>query len=272
MAADDAGTGDGPPDILVEGLVVRLGGRDVLRAVDLEVESGSFVGVLGPNGCGKTTLLRCIAGLQAPTRGRVRVMGDDAVALPPAAMARRLAFQAQDHAAALGFTVREAVGMGRLAHRGGAFAGLRSSTDDDAIVALWLDAFDLAALGGRMVESLSGGERQRVTIARALVQAPRILLLDEPTNHLDVRHRFAVLERVRALGLTVVATLHEIEAAARTCDRVVLMHEGAVAADGPPAEVLAPATIERVFGVAADVDRHPVTGEIRIDLRPLRRR
>ena len=265
MMAD--GLGDAGPAVLVEGLVVRLGGRDVLRGVDLRVEPGSLVGVLGPNGCGKTTLLRCIAGLQAPTRGRVRVEGDDASALRPAAMARRLAFQAQDDAAALGFTVREVVGMGRLAHGRGLLAGPGAA--DAAIVARWLDAFDLAALAGRTVESLSGGERQRVAVARALAQEPRVLLLDEPTNHLDVRHRFAVLERVRALGLTMLATLHEVEFAGRACDRLVLMRAGAVVADGAPADVLTPAIIEAVYGIAARVDHHPATGDIRVDLRPL---
>ncbi len=184
-------------------------------------------------------------------------------------MARRLAFQMQDGVAAPGFTVREVVGMGRLAHRRGLLAG--GGVADDAVVARWLAAFDLTALAGRMVEGLSGGERQRVMIARALAQEPQVLLLDEPTNHLDVRHRFAVLERVRTLGLAVLATLHEIEFAARLCDRVVLLHEGAVVADGPPSDVLTPAVVERVYGVAASIDHHPATGQIRVDLQPLRR-
>ncbi|WP_210260906.1 ABC transporter ATP-binding protein [Enterovirga aerilata] len=255
------------PAVVVERLTCRLGDREALSGIDLVVDAGSFVAVLGPNGSGKTTLLRCMAGLQAPSAGHVRIDGDDVSRLAPAVLARRLALQAQDTDAALGFTVREVVGMGRLAHRAGFFAG--ETARDAATIDRCLSALDLTGFAKRPVETLSGGERQRVMIARALAQEPSILLLDEPTNHLDIRHQFSVLRLVRSLGLTVIATLHDVELAGRVADRVVLLREGRVIADGVPPAALSPAVIREVYGVSAVVDRQPGTGQIRIDLQPL---
>lgn len=223
--------------------------------------------MLGPNGSGKTTLLRCLAGLLAPSAGRVLVDGADPHRTPPAALARRVALQAQDAGAALGFTVRDVVAMGRLAHRRSPFAA--AGPEDRAIVADALQRLDLAPLADRPVERLSGGERQRVMIARALAQRPRVLLLDEPTNHLDVHHRFAVLDLVRALGITVVATLHDIELAARWCDRILLLEGGRLQADDAPERALTPERLTRIYRVAAAVDRRPADGRLRIDLSPL---
>ncbi|MBB3265188.1 iron complex transport system ATP-binding protein [Azospirillum sp. OGB3] len=258
---------EGRPAVAVEGLHCRLGGRTVLSDIGFAVPEGAFLGILGPNGCGKTTLLRCLAGLQVPAVGRIRIEGDDPQTLRPAELARRLALQAQDATAALGFTVRDVVAMGRLAHRRSAFAG--AGADDRFIVEDALTRLELSALADRPIEHLSGGERQRVMIARALAQRPRILLLDEPTNHLDIHHRFAVLDLVRGLGITVVATLHDIDLAARWCDRVLLMADGRLQADAAPAEALTPERLTAVYRVAATVDRHPGDGRLRIDLSPL---
>lgn len=256
------------PAVVIEGLACRYGEAEVLRGIDLAVGEGEFVGILGPNGCGKTTLLRAVAGLHAPAAGRVLVMGEDVRGLAPAALALRLAMQAQDSPSVLGYRVRDVVGLGRLAHRTGLFAG--RERDDESIVARSLAALAIEDLSERAVETLSGGERQRVTIARALAQEPHILLLDEPTNHLDIRHRFAVMELVRGLAVTVIATLHDIEFAARICDRLVVLGGGRVAAEGPPEQALTPEVIAGVWNVRAEIDRHPATGQMRIDLQPLR--
>lgn len=256
-----------PPDIAVERLGCRLAGRMVLSDIGFSVTRGEILGILGPNGSGKTTLLRCLAGLQTSSAGRVLIDGDDPRTLRPVELARRLALQAQDATAALGFTVRDVVGMGRLAHRRSPFAG--AGAEDRAIVEDALDRLELSGLAERTVEQLSGGERQRVMIARALAQRPRILLLDEPTNHLDIHHRFAVLDLVRSLGITVVATLHDIELAARWCDRILLLADGRLQADAAPEEALTPDRLTAVYRVAAAVDRRPDDGRLRIDLSPL---
>ncbi|WP_372396494.1 ABC transporter ATP-binding protein [Azospirillum sp. HJ39] len=260
-----------PAAIAVEGLDCRLGGnldgRAVLHQVGFSVPPGILLGILGPNGSGKTTLLRCLAGLQAPSAGRIRIEGEDPRALRPVELARRLALQAQDSTAALGFTVRDVVGMGRLAHRRSAFAG--PGPEDPAIVEDALARLELTALADRPVERLSGGERQRTMVARALAQRPRILLLDEPTNHLDIHHRFALLDLLRGLGITVVATLHDIDLAARWCDRILLMKDGRLLSDAAPDAALTPERLAAVYRVAATVDRHPGNGRLRIDLSPL---
>lgn len=256
-----------PPPIQVEGLFCRFGARAVLRDVSFTITAGEFVGILGPNGCGKTTLLRSIAGLHRPDAGRVLFAGKDVARLAPAELARSLALQAQDESSSLGYGVRDVVGMGRLAHGAGLFSG--GSAADATIVEDCLDRLGLLDFAERAVETLSGGERQRVMIARALAQQPSVLLLDEPTNHLDVRHRFEVMEAVRRLGITVVATLHDIEFAARLCSRILLLAGGRIVAEGPPDEAISPASIEEVWGVSSSIDRHPATGQMRIDLQPI---
>lgn len=255
------------PAIQLAGLWCRRGGNDVLKGIDMEVEAGTVLGVLGPNGCGKSTLLRCIAGLEQPSAGDVSLEGRAVRHLSPSAIARRLALQGQDSDSSLGFSVRDVIGLGRLAHRSSFFAG--ASERDKEIVEQALMRLELTELAERPVETLSGGERQRVVVARALAQEPAILLLDEPTNHLDIQHRFSVLDLVRELGVTVVAVLHDIELAARSCDRIVLMKDGLVVSDGPPALALTPRTLRDVFSVHADVETHPRACRLRIELSPL---
>ncbi|QCI68279.1 ABC transporter ATP-binding protein [Phreatobacter stygius] len=252
--------------VLVEDLWYRRGSRDILREVSLSVAANTILGILGPNGCGKSTLLRCIAGLDRPDRGRVVLAGSDVQTLSPATRARHLALQAQDADAALGFCVRDVVGLGRLARRRGLWHG--EDERDRAVVARALARLDLTDLADRAVESLSGGERQRVLIARALAQEPDILLLDEPMNHLDIQHRFAVLALLRSLGITVLAVFHDIELAGRSCDRILLMKGGRVLADAAPAAALTSEHLMAAFAVDASVDTHPATRQIRVDLRP----
>ena len=252
--------------IEVDRVCASLGGRPVLTDIRLSVGKGEILGVLGPNGCGKSTLLRCIAGLLKPSSGEVRLDGTPVQALKPKHVARLLAFQAQESIAALGFSVRSVVGMGRLPHR----TFFDSDPARDArIVEQSLARLGLAGLAERAVETLSGGERQRVSIARALAQDAAVLVLDEPSNHLDVHHQFAVLDLVRALGLTTVITLHDLRLASRVCDTVALLHDGTVAAAGTPAESLTPAAIRHVYRVGASVSARPDSRELDIRLFPV---
>ena len=241
------------PLLSARDLSVSLGGRSVLTSVGFRVEDGERIALVGPNGSGKTTLLRAIAGL-IPYRGALELRGQDVRQWEPRARAREVALVRQQVGLAVDFTAREIVGLGRAPHLGWTQAlrpGDRSRVDDA------LDALDLGALAGRPVTQLSGGEQQRVLLAQALAQDAPLLLLDEPTAHLDVRHQLDLLARVQTLadhGRTVIAALHDLELAARFADRLWVLADGRLAADGPPADVLTPPLLRRVFGVEADVE------------------
>ncbi|HWH01484.1 MAG TPA: ABC transporter ATP-binding protein [Pilimelia sp.] len=251
-----AGPRQAPVGLRMEGVGWSVGGRRILDEVCLQVRPGEFLGLLGPNGSGKSTLLRCAYRYLRPETGRVQLRDDadddwrDVWAARPRWVAQRLAVVTQDLPVEFDYTVTELVEMGRTPHVGSA-ARLRAG--DTAAVAHAIAAAGVTELRHRMVSTLSGGERQRVLLARALAQQPRLLVLDEPTNHLDVRHQFALLDLVAALGVTVVAALHDLNLAAAYCDRLAVLDGGRLVALGTPAEVLTPALIAQVYGVAARV-------------------
>ena len=233
------------------------GGRAILDGVDIAVTPGERLGIVGPNGSGKSTLLRLLAGIDRPCRGEVMLDGTPMRQLSRRAVARRLAFVEQQAETAERLTVRDAVELGRTPH----LDALRPfGPTDRAIVEAALARVDMTPLAARLWHTLSGGERQRTHIARALAQEPAVLLLDEPTNHLDIRHQIALLALIRRLPVTAVMALHDLNHACLYCDRVLLLRRGRVAALGPPAEVLTPATIRAVFGVEVAVHIDPEDG------------
>ncbi|MCB5182974.1 ABC transporter ATP-binding protein [Streptomyces antimicrobicus] len=232
-------------------------GRTLLHGVDLTAAPGETVAVVGPNGSGKTTLLRCVHGALRPTGGRVLLDGRDAGALSVKERARRVAVVPQDAGGVPGLAVHEVVAMGRSPYKR---FWEPDGRDDAHRVAEALRTVGAAELAGRRFDELSGGERQRALVARALVQDPGLLALDEPTNHLDIRHQLAVLRLVRDLPATVLLVLHDLNLAASFCDRLYVLHEGRVVADGAPAEVLTEALLREVYGVRAHVSPHPTTG------------
>jgi len=241
----------------IEGIVAGYGKAVVLGRegpVSLAFEPGQFTAVVGPNGCGKSTMLRTAAGLHRPRAGRALLGGRDVRTLGRRAVGRALAFVPQSPESPPGATVRELVSLGRHPHL--SWHG-RWRAADGAAVASSLDRCGLGDLADRVVTSLSGGERQRAWVAMALAQAPGVLLLDEPTAALDVRHQLEVLGLVSALcareGLTAVAVLHDLNLAARYADRIVAMRDGSVRADGPASAVLTERTVAEVFGVRAEV-------------------
>lgn len=247
-------------------LYVEAQGETLLAGVDLDVERGEFVGLTGPNGAGKSTLLRTIAGILRPRRGAVRLEGRDLQSMSAREIAARLAFVPQVLPLTHGFTSIEIVLMGRYPH----FGRFQIEGRDDERIAR--DAMRLTGtlrFADRTLDTLSGGERQRVFVARALAQQPRILLLDEPTSNLDLLHQFRVLKLVRQLadgGLTVIAAFHDLNVAARYCDRLVLLGRGRVLARGVPADILTPGTLASALGVRAAVYRDPVTATPAISL------
>lgn len=247
----------------VDQLDVALDGHPILRDITFEVSAGSWVGLLGPNGSGKTTLLRAIGG-HLPFDGRIDLMGKPVEAWEAQERARRLAFVRQAPSLTFDFTVEELVLLGRSPHRGWlqAYQGSDRERVQNALAQV-----DLEGFASRSVLSLSGGEMQRVFLAQALVQEADLLLLDEPTSHLDVHYQFAFMEQVQAQvagGRTVLAVFHDLELAARYSDRLLVLDDGRLWANGSPTEVLTADCIAEVFGMRARVDRR-ADGSLRID-------
>lgn len=242
----------------VEDLTVAFSGRTVVHGVSILAEEGEIAGLIGPNGSGKSTVLRTVYRHLRPHAGRVLVGGTDVRTLTAAQSARRVAALPQERGTDFELSVREVVAMGRTPYKR-AFAG-EDRTDAEAVAAA-LRQVGMDGAGRRRFSALSGGERQRVLLARALAQDPKVLVLDEPTNHLDVRHQVELLALLRAQRRTTLLSLHDLNAAASVCDRLHVLHEGAVVASGAPREVLTPALLAEVFGVRAAVIEHPLTGD-----------
>lgn len=243
--------------IRADGVVVAYGARRVLDGVDLAVRPGTVTGVVGPNGCGKTTLVRALLRAVRLAAGRVEVDGHDLTTRSRLWLARRVAYVGQHPEPDPALTVADEVGLGVLVRTGALVGGARH----DAAVVAALEAVGLADLATAPLARLSGGELQRVGLARAIAQGAEHVLLDEPLNHLDVRHRLEVLELLPRIAPAVLVVLHDLELAARHCDEVLLLDRGRVVASGPPGEVLVPDLLERTYDVrvhrVADPDGHP---------------
>lgn len=240
-----------------EGVGVRIGGREILRGVDLALRPGEILVLAGANGAGKTTLFRIASRVRAADSGCVRVAGRPVESLSRAELARHLAVVPQDVAVTFPFRVGEVVLMGRSPHLG--LLGFETR-EDVAIAEDAMRRVGIAELSERSILDLSGGERQLVTIARALTQDPQVLLLDEPTAHLDLRHRIAVLALVREFasrGRSALVVSHDLNLAARAADRMALLSAGRVLALGTPAEVLTPDRLRDAFSIDAEVVAAP---------------
>ena len=246
----------------------------VLRGVSLEIDAGEFVGLLGQNGAGKTTLLHACLGLTPLRRGAIALGGRPLSSLDRAEIARRAALLPQEAAFGSHFRVRDIVAMGRYAHRK---ALAPESPEDRATIDAAMTATALHPLAERRASELSGGERQRLLFARALAQDSPLLFLDEPIASLDLSHQLETLERVRERSKredrrAALAALHDIGLAARFCDRLILLHDGEIALDGRPEDVLHSSVLERYFGVEGEIDRDPVHGLVVHARRPTQRR
>jgi iron complex transport system ATP-binding protein len=237
-------------------LSYEIDGRRLVDGLNLTARPGDFVVLAGPNGAGKTTALRMLCGELAPTSGSVRLNGRPISSLSARELALERACFEQNPAAAFPFTVEETAYMGRQPHA----KGFRQAAEDHAAVQQALKTAGVRNMADRLLPTLSGGEATRTHFARVLAQEPRLLLLDEPTNHLDIRHRQSVLAACKALtkeGRAVAAVLHDLNLAAFFATELVVLQEGATAAQGPPEEVLTPELIENVYGVTCEVWRHP---------------
>ncbi len=245
---------------------VAFGARSVLHDVDFDVPAGEWLAVIGPNGAGKTTLLRVLAGLQSHA-GAVSIGGRRSDALAARERARLVALVPQDPVIPAGISVLDYVLLGRTPHLG---RRLAIGPDDERVAHGVLQRLDLDGAAGRRLAELSGGERQRVIIGRALAQDAAVLLLDEPTSSLDLGHQQEVLELVNDLrverGLTVVMTMHDLNLAAQFAERLLLLVNGRIVADGDPDLVLDPSVLREHYGAEVAVVDGP-EGRVVVPLR-----
>ena len=244
--------------LVAEHLTLAYKRQIVIDDLCLAVSSGSVLGLIGPNGSGKTTVLRALAGLSQPQAGVVSLNGRDVIRIPSVERARQIGLVPQGETHAWALTVEQMVLLGRAAHRGWL---LPFSAADHAAVECALVQTGLLALRHRPLDRLSGGERQRMLIARALAQEPAVLLLDEPTANLDLRYQMDILDLVRQLAserkLAVVIAIHDLTLAARYCDALVLLACGGVFASGTPADVLTSENLTAIFGVTGRLYTDP---------------
>jgi len=242
-----------PDAVTCREVCVARGGIEVLHDVDVLVRAGEWVSLVGPNGSGKTTLLHALAGL-VPATGRIDVAGIDPGRTRRRAVARAVALMPQRPVVPDGVTVRDLIHLGRTPYIPRFATG---TPGDRETVDRVVERLELGSFVSRLATDLSGGELQRVVLARALAQEPRVLLLDEPTSALDIGHQQQVLDLVdsmrRESGLTVIAAMHDLTSAGQYGERLVLLHDGRVVADGPPGAVLTADRLAAIYGARVEV-------------------
>ncbi|WP_460923420.1 ATP-binding cassette domain-containing protein [Salinarchaeum chitinilyticum] len=260
------------PAVEVDGVAMAFDDEGVLDGVDATVEPGELVGLVGPNGAGKTTLLRAISGALTPDAGSVRVASDDpgraledVQALSSAASSRRIAVVPQTTTLSFSFTVRQLVEMGRHPHRS---RFQPPSREDRKLVDDAMEHTRTARFADRSIEDVSGGERQRILLARAIAQDAPVLLLDEPTANLDLHHAVETMSLVRKLVETddtaALAAIHDLELAARFCDRILVLAGGEIVASGAPESVLERDVLEAAFDARIAVEPSPMDGGVTV--------
>ena len=233
-----------------EGVHTGYGSKEVIKGFTADIHKGEFVGLIGSNGTGKSTLLKCLSGLLPITGGRIVVGGRDNAGLKQRERSQMVAVVPQSFDIDYDFTAEDIVLMGRnpyLSYKD------RESAEDYRIVEQAMKMTKTLGFRGRMFNELSGGEKQRVIIARAIAQEPDIILLDEPTSALDVHHQIEVMELIDQLNkndhMTVVAVLHDINLASRYCGRLIMIQGGRVVADGPPADVVIERNLKQLYNM-----------------------
>ena len=232
----------------IRGLSFSYGRHQVLNDISLSVNSGEICGLLGPNGCGKSTLFRCCMGFLHPEQGQVRVHGVNIAHMKPSALAAHVAYVPQEHRQPFPFTVREMVLMGRTPRMSGWF---RLSGRDEEIADETMTRIGIDHLADRPCNQLSGGQRQLILLARAMAQQTPLILLDEPTSALDFSNQIAVwnvLREVAAQGVAVLVCCHDPNHIIWFCDKAAVMHDGRIHIEGPPAEAVSEDVLQRIYG------------------------
>ena len=232
----------------------------IIRDISISVEKGKFIGILGPNGCGKTTLMRVLSRVIKPLGGVVVINDQNISQYGSRSLAKILGCVGQEGCKSFSFTVKDVVLMGRYPHCG----QFKQYSDEDIKIANEaMSNTNILHLADRLITEISGGERQRVWIAQTLTQQPKIILLDEPTAHLDINHQLEILRLISNLtpSITVLCVFHDLNLASNFCDRLILMKDGKIMCNGSPSEVLTQQRIQECFDVNIIVNTHPQTGQ-----------
>jgi len=242
----------------LQGVSLGYGRNLVIRNMSFRVTPGEVVGLIGPNGCGKTSIIKALSRVISPYSGKILLDGKVISNIPRGDLARLVGVVPQNPNLPEAFTAFEVVLMGRNPHLG----LLRYEGTRDLTIVWWaMERTATDSLAERRMSELSGGERQRVTIARVLAQEPKAVLLDEPTANLDISHQVEILDLIKNLcleeNLTVLVALHDLNLAAQYCDRLLLINDGQIYAEGTPWEVISPANIKEVYGAESCVYPHP---------------
>lgn len=249
----------------IDGIDCSYGSIDILKDIHFNVNSGEFLGILGPNGSGKTTLLRSISRVLKPKKGLILIGDQDIYKMKSMDVAKQLAVVPQTTPMTFDFTALEVVLMGRNPHM---TRFKMEGKEDIEIAKNSMQITRTWEFADRPVTELSGGERQRVIIARALTQEPKILLLDEPTTHLDISNQLEIMDLIKNLcetqKLLIVAVFHDFNLAARYCDSVILLKEGKIVAVGKSDDTLTSENVKKVFNVDTIVKKHPITGQLHV--------
>lgn len=236
----------------VDGLSFSYGDKRVLERISFELRSGEIFGILGPNGCGKSTLIKNLNNYYSPDEGAVYIDGDILSDFKKKEIAQRISVVPQSNEVRFAFTVKDIVSMGRMPFLG-QFKGMTS--DDEEIVERAMVRAGVKQFENRLISTMSGGERQKVIIARALAQTPKIILMDEPTLHLDISAQFEILDFMHDLSrkenMTVVIVSHDLPLMARYCDRISMIHDRRILCIGTPEETLTPENMSTVFNIRA---------------------
>jgi len=248
-----------------KGLNVFLGGKQILKDLDMYISNKEFVGIIGPNGCGKSTLLRTFYRILKPKGGTILIDNKNIHELPLKETAKDIAVVSQHNDHDFDFSVLDMVLIGRTPHK----RFLEKDNLEDYEIALdCLRKVEMQDFIDRKYNSLSGGEKQRIILARALAQKTRCLILDEPTNHLDIKYQLQFMSIAKSLNITIISAIHDLNIAALYCDKIYAMKDGKVVNYGTPREVITEKLIKELYDVDSKVSIEQETNRINIMYKP----